>query len=282
MVYHVRHHTLPVMCCIRCLLFGHGNISCNEHARCRKFSGFHETDGCVREDHCLFYGPNHRPTSKQCPVCLQAVQLQELQHEKACSLLDIKRKMRGILPSTFHPPKPTPQTHSPSKTGHPLPPSLLLTHPRTPRGPTSAPTLHSRPTPFQAPTPAPILDPTPAPTKPLSPIISVVPLTAQPPTPKAQWTHHHHKPHYTVTPQHTTRPSFIPKGPYRIDITDARKFVPPTPLHQCHPPKTPQPKPHSQQPSSPCPCLVAQALHHLSHFRPNMLRVLFDLLLLRD
>ncbi|MPC56034.1 hypothetical protein E2C01_049983 [Portunus trituberculatus] len=74
----------------RCLLFGHGDISCNGRARCRKCSGYHDTEGCVREDHCLFCGPGHCPTSKQCLAHLQAVQLQELQHDGAHSLLDIK------------------------------------------------------------------------------------------------------------------------------------------------------------------------------------------------
>ncbi|MPC57678.1 hypothetical protein E2C01_051663 [Portunus trituberculatus] len=159
--------------------------------------------------------------------------------------------MRGILPGTFLLPKPAPQAHPPSKKGHPHPPPLHLTHPCqihcTPKTSTSVPTLAPHPTPFQAPIPAPILDPTPAPTptKPLSPIISM------PPTPKAQQTHHHHKPHHTVIPRHTTKPSFIPKGLYRTDLTDAGEFVSPNPLHQCHPPKAPQPKapqPAAQQP----------------------------------
>ncbi|MPC81380.1 hypothetical protein E2C01_075993 [Portunus trituberculatus] len=85
MVYHVRPHTLPVMHCTRCLLFGHGNISCNGRAHCRKCSGYHDTDGCVREDHCLFCGPSYHPTSKQCPPHIQAVQ-----HDGAHSLLDFK------------------------------------------------------------------------------------------------------------------------------------------------------------------------------------------------
>ncbi|MPC56500.1 hypothetical protein E2C01_050461 [Portunus trituberculatus] len=55
-----------------------------------KCSGYHDTDGCVREDHCLFCCSGHCPTSKQCPARLQAVQLQELQHDGAYSLLDIK------------------------------------------------------------------------------------------------------------------------------------------------------------------------------------------------
>ncbi|MPC55313.1 hypothetical protein E2C01_049244 [Portunus trituberculatus] len=112
MVYHVRHHTLPVM---RCLLFDHGNISCNEHAQCRKCSGFHNTDGHIR------------------------------------TLISV--------------PTPTPN-----------------------------------PTPFHAPIPALFLNPTPVPIKPLSPIIDVVPLTSQPPIPKAQWTHCHHKPNLMATP----------------------------------------------------------------------------------
>ncbi|MPC57677.1 hypothetical protein E2C01_051661 [Portunus trituberculatus] len=70
LVYHVRPNTLPVMRCTRCLLFGHGNIFCNGCAHCRKCSGFHDNDGCIREDHCLFCGPGHCPTSKQCPACL--------------------------------------------------------------------------------------------------------------------------------------------------------------------------------------------------------------------
>ncbi|MPC66057.1 hypothetical protein E2C01_060200 [Portunus trituberculatus] len=163
MVYHVRAHTLPVMHCTSCLLFGHSNISCNGRARYRKCSGYHDTD----------------------------------------------------------------------------------------RTPTSVPTLAPRPTSIEASIPAPIPDPTPAPTKPLSPIISVVPLTAQPPSPKAQRSHHHHKPHHTVTPRRTTRPSFISEGPYSSDLTDVGEFVPSTPLHQCHPPKVPKPKapqPAAQQP----------------------------------
>ncbi|MPC56033.1 hypothetical protein E2C01_049982 [Portunus trituberculatus] len=150
--------------------------------------------------------------------------------------------MRGILPGTFRPPKPAPKSHSPSKTGNLQPPPVHLTHPRTPRTPTSAPIRAPHPTPIQASIPAPIPDPTHAPTKPLSPIISVVPLTAQPPSPNAQRSRHHHKPHHTVTPQCTTRPSFMPEGPYRSDLTDAGEFVSPTPLHQCHLPKVPQPK----------------------------------------
>ncbi|MPC56036.1 hypothetical protein E2C01_049985 [Portunus trituberculatus] len=195
-------HTLPVMRCPRCLLFGQRNISCNGRARCRKCSGFHVTEEYVREDHCLFCGPGHRPTSKQCPARLQAVQLQELQYDKA---LDIKRKMRNILRRTFLPPKSANQAHPPSKTGYPYPPPLHHPNPCqipcTPRTPTSAPTLAPRPAPFQAPIPTPILDPNPAPTKLLSPIISVVPLSAQPPTPKAQRIRHYHK-------RHTTKPSF--------------------------------------------------------------------------
>ncbi|MPC34813.1 hypothetical protein E2C01_028215 [Portunus trituberculatus] len=142
------------MHCTRCLLFGHGNISCNGCAHCRKCSGYHDTD--------------RTPSSSS----------------------------------------PTP--HSPLHT----------------KNLTSGPTLAPRPTTFQASLTAPILDPIPAPTKPLSPIISVVPLTAQSPSPKAQRTCHHHKPHHTVTPHRTTRPSVIPKGAYRTDITDAGEFVP--------------------------------------------------------
>ncbi|MPC70152.1 hypothetical protein E2C01_064391 [Portunus trituberculatus] len=88
-----------IMRCTHCLLFGHGNISCNGRAHCKKFSGFHDTDGCVREEHCLFYGPGHRPTSKQYLAHLQAVHLQELQHDKDHSLLDIKRWYDGNLGS---------------------------------------------------------------------------------------------------------------------------------------------------------------------------------------
>ncbi|MPC99120.1 Nucleic-acid-binding protein from mobile element jockey [Portunus trituberculatus] len=134
MVYHVRPHTLPVLRCTRCLLFGHSNISCNGRARCKKCSGYHDTDGCVREDHCFFCGSGHRPTSKQCPARLQAVQLQELQHGGAHSLLDVKRKMRGILPGIFRPPNPAPK-YTPPKPGNPqLSPytSLALTHLKSP------------------------------------------------------------------------------------------------------------------------------------------------------
>ncbi|MPC47763.1 hypothetical protein E2C01_041520 [Portunus trituberculatus] len=76
-------------------------------------------DRCVREDHCLFYGPGRCPTSKQCLAHLQAVQQQELQQNKAHSLLDIKRKMRGILLGTFLSHKSQPQGQPPSKASQP-------------------------------------------------------------------------------------------------------------------------------------------------------------------
>ncbi|MPC88143.1 hypothetical protein E2C01_083037 [Portunus trituberculatus] len=86
MVYHVRPHTLPVIHCTHCLLFGQGIISCNGHAHCSKCSTFHDNDGCVREDHSLFCSPSYHNTSRQCQAHLQAVQLQELQHDKYYSL----------------------------------------------------------------------------------------------------------------------------------------------------------------------------------------------------
>ncbi|MPC75753.1 hypothetical protein E2C01_070147 [Portunus trituberculatus] len=254
--------------------------SCDGRARCKKCSGYHDTDGCVREDYCLFCGSGHRPTSKQCLTCLQAAQLQELQHDGAHSLLDVKQKMRGILPGTFCLPNPSPKPHSPSKPGHPQPPPLCLTHPHTPKTPTSAPTLAPHPTPIQASFPAPAPDPTPSPIKPLNPIINVVLLTAQPPSPKAQWNRHHHKPHHKVTPPY---PPSSSRAPTELTCQMLGNLYPQPLYTNATHQRFPSQKPYNQQPRSPCPHLVVQALYHpLPRFRPSMLRILYGLLLLRD
>ena len=51
--YRVLPHTLPVPRCTRCLLFGHGNVSCNGKVRCGRCSGFHPADACERPESCL-------------------------------------------------------------------------------------------------------------------------------------------------------------------------------------------------------------------------------------
>ncbi|KAG0713306.1 Nucleic-acid-binding protein from mobile element jockey [Chionoecetes opilio] len=102
-VYRVRPHTLPVLRCTRCFLFGHGNATCNMKVRCSNCSGFHVAEGCARPVSCLFCGGDHRPTYKQCPAYLQAEQVQQLQHEATCSMSDVKRQLRGIPPGTFRP-----------------------------------------------------------------------------------------------------------------------------------------------------------------------------------
>ncbi|KAG0727550.1 hypothetical protein GWK47_034457 [Chionoecetes opilio] len=61
-VYWVRPHTLPVLRCTRCLLFGHGNATCNMRGVCPA--------GVLP-----FCGGDHRPANKQCPAYLQAVQV---------------------------------------------------------------------------------------------------------------------------------------------------------------------------------------------------------------
>ncbi|KAG0720021.1 hypothetical protein GWK47_007025 [Chionoecetes opilio] len=152
-VYWVRPHTLPVLRCTRCLLFGHGNATCNMKIRCSNCSGFHVAEGCARPVYCLFCGDDHRPTYKQCPAYLQAMQVQLLQHEPTCSISDVKRKLRGIHPGTFRP------------RGPPV---------REP----SSPTRHLPCQPVPGPPPACQPNPRPAPCHPMSPSITVVQLAA--------------------------------------------------------------------------------------------------------
>ncbi|MPC60946.1 hypothetical protein E2C01_055008 [Portunus trituberculatus] len=171
---------------------------------------------------CLLQEKHHRPTSNQCQVRFQAVQLQELQYDKDHSLLDIKRKMGDIIGGTFLPQKPLLQGHLSSKAGHPQPAHANLIHLCSTRGTHQAP-LTTAST-LQAPASASTLDPTPVPTKPLTPIINL---------PRALLTKPSH-PHLSpsgpaTTPRHTTRPSFITEGPYRTDTPEDEEFIPPDP-----------------------------------------------------
>ncbi|KAG0710002.1 hypothetical protein GWK47_023703 [Chionoecetes opilio] len=229
-VYWVRPHTLPVLRCTRCFLFGHGNATCNMKIRCSNCSGFHVAEGCARPVYCLFCGDDHRPTYKQCPAYLQAVQVQLLQHDATCSISDVKRKLRGIHPGTFRP------------RGPPV---------REP----SSPTRHLPCPPVPGPPPACQPNPRPAPCHPMSPSITVVQLAAgcvtptRPPTisgsPSSKPQRHQQSPRHRNIPQlkYRHRPSFLPEGPYREDM--GVTFLPPTPLSP-NPPPRPVPSPPSQ------------------------------------
>ena len=50
-MYCVRSHTLPVLRCTRCLLFGLGNISCSGKKHCGRCSGYHDAEACTRPRH---------------------------------------------------------------------------------------------------------------------------------------------------------------------------------------------------------------------------------------
>ena len=229
-VYRVRAHTLPVLRCTRCLMFGHGNISCNGKARCRKCSGFHATDGCSRTDHCLFCGLGHPPTSRQCPAYLRAVAIQELQHKPDHSILDVKRKLRGILPGQYKTHTPTVQVPASRSQGSQRPPAPPHVQVPTPPHPTV--------------TLAPLMQ------QPLTPPPHSTPITpSRRPagqTPKPQRPRRSPNRHPTTPQRRATRPAFIPEGPYRDN-----SFIPPTPIAPQPPCPVPAPSPRPQPPASP-------------------------------
>lgn len=220
--YRVLPHTLPVPRCTRCLLFGHGNVSCNGKVRCGRCSGFHPADACERPESCLFCGADHRPTSRQCPAYLQAVKIQELQHHTSHSITDIKRLLRGIRPGAFRPKVP------------------LTSNPPAPCPATLRP-----------PPPSPATQPPPP--KPLSPIISVVPPAAGPvnpipplpPSPKHQ--------RERRSPKRLTKPKL---EVYRLPCPQLQRPAPqptqaPPSLSQPQPHPSPSPRPTPQRPVQP-------------------------------
>ena len=102
-VYRVRPHTLPVLRCTCCLLFGHGNAFCNGKIRCGRCSGYHDAEACARPETYFFCDGNHCLTYRQCLAYLQALQLQQLLHEPDHTITEVKCKLRGIHPGSFRP-----------------------------------------------------------------------------------------------------------------------------------------------------------------------------------
>ena len=72
-VYRIRFHTLPVLRCTCCLLFGHGNASCNSKNRCGRCSCYHDAKDYSRPESCFFCGGNYCPIYRQCLAYLQAL-----------------------------------------------------------------------------------------------------------------------------------------------------------------------------------------------------------------
>jgi len=97
--YKVYQYTFPISKCFKCLMYGHGLISCKNKIRCSKCSQQdHKYKDCKNPPHCFFCKGNHTAYDKTCPIHQKA---QEINKKNTTpNNLEVKKLFHHLNPTT--------------------------------------------------------------------------------------------------------------------------------------------------------------------------------------
>lgn len=74
--YQVFQYTFPIPKCFKCLMYGHGIISCKNRARCSNCNQLdHRFKDCKNSSYCFFCNGNHPAYDRSCPIHTKAQEI---------------------------------------------------------------------------------------------------------------------------------------------------------------------------------------------------------------
>jgi len=95
--YSVHQYTFPIPKCFRCLMYGHGIMTCKNKQRCSKCSQFnHNFKDCPNKDYCFYCHGDHPPNTNSCRIHREAQNINT--KNITPNDLEIKKKFQELKP----------------------------------------------------------------------------------------------------------------------------------------------------------------------------------------